>query len=53
MAGLAVLGVALALLGWWLGGWWKLVMYLMILGLVTLAYGIWIAPKRLKITKNS
>ncbi|MFA6099290.1 MAG: metallophosphoesterase [Patescibacteria group bacterium] len=51
MAGLAVLGVALALLGWWLGGWWKLVMYLMILGLVTLAYGIWIAPKRLKITK--
>lgn len=50
MASMAVLGVALALLGWWLGGWWKLVTYLMIFCLATLAYGIWVAPRRLKIT---
>lgn len=51
MAGLAVLGVGLSLLGWWLGGGWRWLTYLMILCLVTLAYGIWVAPKRLKITK--
>ncbi|MDD5725996.1 MAG: metallophosphoesterase [Patescibacteria group bacterium] len=50
MAILALLGLALASLGWWLGGAWLWLSYLMALCLVLLAYGIWIAPKRLKTT---
>lgn len=50
MVVLALLGLALASLGWWLGGPWKGLSYLMVFCLAILAYSIWIAPKRLKVT---
>lgn len=51
MACLAILAILFGGLGWWIGGWWKLLSYLMAFCLATLAYGIWFAPKRLKVSR--
>lgn len=48
---LAIFGVMVGTVGLLLGGPWRLVTYLMLIGLLALVYGVWIAPRRLKITR--
>jgi len=48
---LAFFAILFGALGLLLGDGWRIVTYVMAVGLGLLAYGIWLAPKRLKVTK--
>ncbi len=47
---LGIFGLLVAWMGWYLGGWWLILSALMTLGVFLLVYGIWVEPRRLKVT---
>jgi len=50
MLALGVFGLLLVWAGWFLGGWWLILSALMLLGIVLLAYGVWVEPRRVKVS---